>query len=296
MLDYTLYLKQQEVRLKTINSYCATIKEYKIWLSSLPDQEEVIITQLLALEFKSYLKTTKKNHPKTINKKLAALRKWIQYLTIIGLLKEPILFKDEAISDFERMKEPQYLDRDQIREIRKAIEKEPNDFLRSRDRCMIYLMLYIGLRQEEMLNIQICDLIRTPGKQKIIIREGKGGFYGELALESAELRKAIEQWLENRSNSRFANSPYLFVSRKAPHAGKRSVVRMIERVRKTSGESEFTCHQLRHTFGKRIIDETGNIKKTQELLRHRHVSSTEVYTVHRKEELNSVLRKMDDVI
>lgn len=294
-MDYTLYLKQQEVRPKTIASYNATINEYQLWRSALTDQEDNI-TQLLALEFKSFLKTVKRNHPKTINRKLAALRKWIQYLTTIGQLKEHIHFKDEPLSDLERIKEPKYLDRNQIREVRKAIEKEPNDFLRSRDRCMVYLMLYIGLRQEEMLNIQIGDLVRTPGKQKIIIREGKGGHYGELALESAELRKALDEWLLIRSKSRFADSPYLFVSRKAPHAGKRAAVRMIERIRKTSGESEFTCHQLRHTFGKRIIDQTGNIKKAQELLRHRHTSSTEIYTLHRKEELDSVLRQLDHVM
>lgn len=295
-MDFTLYLKQQEVRPKTIASYNATVMEYQTWRSALPDDQEANITQLLALEFKSHLKTVKQNHPKTINRKLAGLRKWIQYLTTIGQQSEPIHIKDEALSDLERQKEPKYLDRDQIREIRKAIEKEPNEFLRSRDRCMIYLMLYIGLRQEEMLNIQLSDLVRTPGKQKVIIRQGKGGFYGELALESTELRKAIDDWLRVRAICRFADSPYLFVSRKAPHAGKRSAVKMVERVRKTSGVGDFTCHQLRHTFGKRIIDQTGNIKKTQELLRHRHTSSTEVYTLHRKEELDSVLRQLDHVM
>src|SRR5690606_17958360 len=134
-----------------------------------------------------------------------------------------------------------------------------------------------------------------PGKQKVIIREGKGGFYGELALESAELRGAIDQWIIERAKSRFADSRYLFVSRKSAHAGKRSAVKMIQRVCKTSGV-QFTCHQLRHTFAKRIIDETGNIKKAQELLRHKHTSSTEIYTRHRKEELNEVLRKLDDVM
>lgn len=294
-MDYTLYLKQQEIRPKTIDSYISTLAEFLKWKSALPEQKDAV-SQMLVLEFKSFLKTIKKNHPKTINRKLAALRKWIEYLSITGQLKETIKVKDEALSEAERLLEPKYLDKDQIREIRKAIEKEPNDFLRVRDRCMIYLMLYIGLRQEEMLNIQFCDLVRTQGKQKIVIRSGKGGAYGEMALESAELRQAIDHWIKVRMDSRFADSPFLFVSRKTPHASKRAAVKMIDRVRKTSGVSDFTCHQLRHTFGKRIIDETGNIKKTQELLRHRHTSSTEVYTIHRKEELNSVLRKMDDIV
>jgi integrase/recombinase XerD len=80
-----------------------------------------------------------------------------------------------------------------------------------------------------------------------------------------------------------------------PQAGKRAVVKMVERIRKTSG-IEFTCHQLRHTYGKRIIDEIGNIKKAQKLLRHRHTSSTERYTLHRREELVGVLRGLDDVM
>ncbi|MCM3591144.1 tyrosine-type recombinase/integrase [Brevibacillus borstelensis] len=293
-MDFATYLKEQEVRDKTIKSYLATVQEYRQWQAGLPDQEDEI-SQLLLLEFKSYLKTVRKNHPKTINKKLAGIRKWLEYLQATGQFKGVIQIKDEALSEFERLREPKYLDKDEVREIRKAIEKEPNDFLRDRDRCMIYLMLYLGLRQEEAISLQISDIIRTAGKQKVIIREGKGGFYAELPLESQELRKALDQWMEQRSQSRFADSPYLFVSRRTPRAGKRAVVKMIDRVRKTSGV-EFTSHQLRHTFGKRIIDETGNIKKAQELLRHRHTSSTEIYTLHRREELVGVLRKLDDVI
>lgn len=293
-MDFVIYLKQQEVREKTIKSYLATVNEYLKWQNGLPDQDEVV-TQLLLLEFKSYLKTDRKNHPKTINKKLAGLRKWLEYLQATGQFKGVIQIKDEAISDLERMKEPKYLDKDEVREIRKAIEKEPNGFLRDRDRCMIYLMLYLGLRQEEVINLQIGDIVRTAGKQKVIIREGKGGFYDELPLESVELRKALDHWMEQRSHSKFSSSYFLFISRRTDHAGKRAVVKMIERIKKTSGVI-FTCHQLRHTYGKRIIDETGNIKKAQELLRHRHTSSTEVYTLHRKEELIGVLRKLDDVI
>ncbi|WP_234972737.1 tyrosine-type recombinase/integrase [Paenibacillus vortex] len=293
-LDFTLYLKQQEMRQKTIAGYTAVINEFIQWRDALLDQPE-IVTQLHILEYKSYLKTIRKNHPKTVNRKLAALRKWIQYLQATGQLKEVIAVKDEALADIERWKDPKFLDKNEIRDIRKGIEKEPSNFLRNRDRCMIYLMLYLGLRQEEMLNLELTDIIRTPGKQKVIIREGKGGFYGELALESTELRGAIDQWIAERAKSRFADSSYLFVSRKSAHAGKRAAVKMIKRVCKTSGV-EFTCHQLRHTFAKRIIDETGNIKKAQELLRHKHTSSTEIYTRHRKEELNEVLRKLDDVM
>lgn len=293
-MDFTLYLKQQEMRPKTVEGYCAAIKDYEKWRAALPGQSETI-TQLLVLEYKSYLKTIRKNHPKSINRKLAAIRKWIQYLQVTGQLRDTVTIKDEALAEIDRLREPKYLDRNEIREIRKAIEKEPSDFLRNRDRCMIYLMLYLGLRQEEMLNIELSDIIRTPGKQKIIIREGKGGFYGELALESAEVRGAIDQWITERSKSRFAESPYLFVSQKSKHAGKRAAVKMIKRVSKTAGV-DFTCHQLRHTFGKRIIDETGNIKKAQELLRHKHTSSTEIYTMHRREELNDVLRRLDDVM
>ncbi|MNO23416.1 Tyrosine recombinase XerC [compost metagenome] len=282
------------MRPKTILGYCAVVNEYEHWREDLPDQSETV-TQLLILEYKSYLKTIKKNHPKTINRKLAAMRKWIQYLQVIGLVKNIITVKDEALAPMEKLREPKYLDKNQIRDIRKAIEKERNDFLRNRDRCMIYLMLYLGLRQEEMLNLELSDIIRTPGKQKVIIRDGKGGFYSELGLESTELRGAIDLWIKERSKSRFAGSRYCFVSQKSEHAGKRSAVMMIKRVSKTSGV-EFTCHQLRHTFGKRIMDKTGNIKLAQELLRHKHTSSTEIYTMHRKEELSKVLCILDDII
>lgn len=144
-MDFATYLKEQEVRDKTIKSYLATVQEYRQWQAGLPDQEDEI-SQLLLLEFKSYLKTVRKNHPKTINKKLAGIRKWLEYLQATGQFKGVIQIKDEALSEFERLREPKYLDKDEVREIRKAIEKEPNDFLRDRDRCMIYLIVYGRLK------------------------------------------------------------------------------------------------------------------------------------------------------
>lgn len=55
-MDFTLYLKQQEMRQKTVAGYTAVINEFIQWRDALPDQSE-IVTQLLVLEYKSYLKT-----------------------------------------------------------------------------------------------------------------------------------------------------------------------------------------------------------------------------------------------
>jgi integrase/recombinase XerD len=52
---------------------------------------------------------------------------------------------------------------------------------------MTYLELYRGIRIGESMDLKMDDVILTPGKQKIIIRQGKGAKYDEIDIVGSRI-------------------------------------------------------------------------------------------------------------
>ena len=54
-------------------------------------------------------------------------------------------------------------------------------------------------------------------------------------------------------------------------------------------ESELTLHKLRHRFGTQVLRASGNLRHAQEALRHRSITSTQLYTAVTNVELATVV-------
>ena len=74
------------------------------------------------------------------------------------------------------------------------------------------------------------DVITTPGKQKIIIRSGKGGKYDEIS-KSRKLIGAIQDWIDVRSQAKQASSLYFFVRFRSSQVTIEAVNKMVDLIR-----------------------------------------------------------------
>ena len=291
--DFITFLNKQELNKKTIYEYEREIHRFYLWYEK-TNNGSLVVSNLLEkdlLDYRSYLLMIRKLAPSTINKKLAGLRKWLHFLQ-----RQGVWLKEVNIPDIKQQKTnraPKWLKPSEVSAVLYGIEQSKNEFLQARDRCMIYFCLYAGLRIGEVMSLQLDDLILTPGKQKIIIREGKGNKYGEVPLVSQKLRKAINVWIKERAASQFAQSPYLFISFRTAKITIGTVNKMVERI-KRNGNIDFTTHQLRHTFAYHIQDISGDIRRTQELLRHGNINTTAIYTQPSDDDLRGILANIDN--
>lgn len=291
--DFRAFLNKQELNKKTIYEYEREVNRFYLWYEK-TNNNSLVVSNLLEkdlLDYRSYLLMVRKLAPSTINKKLAGLRKWLHFLQ-----RQGIWLKEINVPDIKQQKNnraPKWLKPSEVSAVLYGIEQTKNEFLQARDRCMIYFCLYAGLRIGEVMSLQLDDLVLTPGKQKIIIREGKGNKYGEVPLVSKKLRKAINVWIKERASSQFAQSSYLFVSLRASKITIGTVNKMVERI-KRNGNVDFTTHQLRHTFAYHIQDITGDIRRTQELLRHSNINTTAIYTQPSEDDLRNILSDIDN--
>ena len=164
-------------------------------------------------------------------------------------------------------------------ELKKLLATPPSDHpLGLRDRAILETMYSGGLRVSETVGINDGDLDLSEGLVRI---RGKGR-KERLALLGSYAQDALQDWLRVRKLARSIvvdrDAP-VFVNRFGTRLTTRSVARMLEKHLKTSGlDIRTTPHSLRHSFATHLLDHGADIRSVQELLGHKSIATTQIYT------------------
>lgn len=164
-------------------------------------------------------------------------------------------------------------------EVAKLLDAPPEDSLLGlRDRAILETTYSAGLRVSELVGMNDGDLDMDDGLVRI---RGKGRKERLAPLGSYALR-AIHRWLEVRKLSvkepKGAEAP-VFVNRFGRRLTTRSIGRMLEKYLKETGlDLRTTPHTLRHSFATHLLDRGADIRSVQELLGHKSLVTTQIYT------------------
>ena len=155
-----------------------------------------------------------------------------------------------------------------------------------RNRCLLRVMLEVGLRAGEVVALrpEHLDMLTC----RLVVREGKGAKDRVLWI-SDDLRDLIGVWLGRRPAS-----PWLFCTRDGGQLSTRYLRTMVKRYATKAGVSEaerVSPHVLRHTFATDLLRQTKNIRLVQKALGHSDLSTTMIYTHVCDEELEGALRR-----
>lgn len=158
--------------------------------------------------------------------------------------------------------------------------EELNRFLRSlrtqRDRAMIFLMLFGGLRKAEVIALTLEDV--HFGRRTVLVRQGKGGHQRLIPIASMALRAVASYLAEERPPS---SVPQLFVVLKGPHKGCPLSIAGLDTIvsynRQKAGTPRVQCHRLRHTCLTRLREAGMSLEALQAQAGHRDINSTRNY-------------------
>ncbi|NMC21239.1 MAG: tyrosine recombinase XerC [Thermogutta sp.] len=164
-------------------------------------------------------------------------------------------------------------------EIGRLLQAPPaNDPMGLRDRAILETMYSAGLRISETVGLNDADLDLNEG----IVRVRGKGKRERLAPLGSYAARAVRRWLQVRrlhpSLSESMDRP-LFVNRFGRRLTTRSVARMLEKyLRQTGLDRRTTPHTLRHSFATHLLDRGADIRSVQELLGHKSLVTTQIYT------------------
>jgi site-specific recombinase XerD len=204
----------------------------------------------------------------TINRRLASLHHFFEFVAEeagVDTWPNPVVWRRH------RVKEGKVLPRDVSDSV---VERLLAWIDHPRDRLMFALMYQVGLRVGEVAAVQVSDLIRgdrSGGGGRLRVR-GKGQKERMVPL-SSELVGQWDDWLEQRPAGTTA---LLFVTRRQEGISVRGIQERLGHYCRQASV-QFSCHQLRHTFGRRMAEGEMPLPSLAKLLGHAQVSTTQVY-------------------
>jgi integrase/recombinase XerC len=163
-------------------------------------------------------------------------------------------------------------------ELKKLLEAPKRDPLGKRDRAILETLYSAGLRVSELVGVNDSDLDFSSGLVRV---RGKGK-RERLAPVGSYATRALRDWLKARhlaSDQPAGGSSPVFTNKFGRRLTTRSVGRMLEKYLRQSGlDQRTTPHTLRHSFATHLLDGGADIRSVQELLGHKSLITTQIYT------------------
>jgi len=298
--EYTDFLKTNDRSPMTIIGYTNDIALFLKWYTQnyRHDFEPSDLSSGVVREYKQFMQQSDAR-PRTINRRLASLSSFCLWAQRMGYLQDG----PNPTSGIRPVKEvqssPRWLNpRDRARFIR-AVDDEVNRamtrFPRSRqliirDAVMVKIMLYTGLRVSELVNLRLTDINLEENRGYLVVRAGKGSKRRELPL-NAEARQAINIYLQMRPDLPVEQ---VFIGQKGEGIEKRTAQRAVSRFASHARLSDITCHVLRHTFAKSLVDRGVSLEKVAMLLGHENLNTTQIYVTPGRSDLQAAVELLDD--
>jgi len=155
-----------------------------------------------------------------------------------------------------------------------------------RDRAILETLYGGGLRVSELVGLDRADLDLGRGIARV---RGKGR-KERLAPLGGAASRALADYLGGRPSD--ADPRPVFVNRKGSRLTVRSVHRLLRDCALRAGvDPRATPHTLRHSFATHLLDRGADLREVQELLGHKNIATTQIYTHVSMERLRKVYER-----
>ncbi len=243
----------------------------------------------------NFLKFVKKS-PKSVTTE--NIKKYLDHLTrrgvsntTLNLIINALKFYYKQILRrrlFGRIKRPKkekhlpvVLSKNEIKEILSQINNVKHKLL-------LGLMYASGLRVSEVCRLKVKNL--DFDNNILWVGAGKGAKDRQTLLP-----KIISRILQKYLNKKNLND-YVFASNQGGCLSERSIQKVFFRALKESGiKKQATCHSLRHSFATHLLEKGVDIRYIQELLGHKRLETTQIYTKVTANKLREISGPLDDL-
>lgn len=180
-----------------------------------------------------------------------------------------------GISGNSGTKLPEYMSEDEVTKFLDAIDKSDFKANTARNKCIIKLILFTGIRVSEALSVRKKDI--SAQDDLFVIRiHSKGNKYRVVMIK----RHLIEEYLSAIPIHYDNKEGFLFINAKGGRLTQAYVSRIVEKILFSAGirKEKNGAHMLRHTFATMLYKKQKDLVLVQEALGHASLNTSRIYT------------------
>jgi integrase/recombinase XerD len=264
---------QKKLNELSIKAYSIDLKQFMVYSSNSSEEafSKLSISRYIQNLHQKYL-------PRTVKRKIASLRAFLNYLEFEEILEINPIRKIRT-----KFQEPKQLPKTiPLCLIEKLLTTAHNEqslvktsygvFVALRNKAILETLFATGVRVSELCSIKMSDINLEDGTIHIV---GKGTKERIIQIGNPEAIKALRKYHEvNKSESEF-----FFTNRLAARFSEQSVRFMIQQLSNKAGiPKHITPHMFRHSFATLLLEEDVDIRYIQRMLGHSSIQTTQIYT------------------
>ncbi|MCM1567529.1 MAG: tyrosine recombinase XerC [Dehalobacter sp.] len=281
---FTAYLKTRNSSELTLAAYQSDLIQFLEFSAHELgiETESLEVSQIDKYIVRSYIgqMTERELKRKSIARKIAAMRSFFKYLCREEIVSQNPIQKIATPKVGKNL--PRFLFQEHMEKLLEASNQDEKNGLR--DQVIVELLYGSGLRVSELVSLNKSD-VDIDGSLIRVFGKGKKERIVPLT-EPAE--EAVKRYLLQRDDQQEA----LILNYKDMRLSSRSVRRILDKLEKTAKLNQHVHpHMLRHTFATHLLEGGADLRSVQELLGHKKLSSTQIYTHLSREKLRSVYLK-----
>lgn len=273
--SYGKYLGEGEYSTRTIEGYLSNIVKFMQFL----EKNECLCVDKWSVEiiFK-YIETLSEFKRATIKHHTGAVRLFLRYLYLEGILKEDLSQFIGTIRGTYHQKIPSFWTKNEVNQLLDAIDQNnPNE---KRDYAMILLVARLGLRSSDVKKLKFENLHWK--ENQIVIIQSKTGEPLTLPL-LRDVGWAIIDYVQNARPK--VDNQHIFLRHLPPYtelSERNHLYKTIEKYMMRaklpiSAKKRNGMHSLRHSLATTLMEENVPLSDISGILGHTSVDSTSIY-------------------
>ena len=171
---------------------------------------------------------------------------------------------------------PSFMQKDEVQRFIEAIEEYPlSAKISARNKLIIKIILYTGIRVSEAININMKDFNKDNEVYIIQVR-GKGNKPRVVMIKETIIKKHLNEWLSMKC----CKNDLLFCNQKGEPLSQSYIRRIVEKILLSVGirKEKNGAHMLRHTFATLLYQKSKDLILVQESLGHADIKTSRIYT------------------
>lgn len=267
---YRAHLMSQHKEVSTLKSYVHEVESFLQWCGG-RHTDLSTVTQDTLIEFRDAM-IAKGAKVATVNKTVSTLSTFFKWAQNEGLAGGNFARHIRLRTD-KKEAAPRWLTPDEVTALLEVVAKEPSAFMRARNEAIIYIMLFSGLRVEEVSQLRIDSV----DDERLHVYDHDTVVRSVPMTEPTRLKVAA--WIEFRLKAVkqvHMDSRSLFVTERSGNMQPRSIQFVVEAYEEKL-LFPVTSQTLRNTFCRRLVEDGASIERLKELAGHKSVLTSFKY-------------------